>query len=77
MSYKKIVSAWLNDSKNGDGKYLSVKNVSDEEIIIKPGESLFLNMTPKNIRDKNPSVPMFSKSVKVDENEDVSDDVPF
>lgn len=77
MSYKKIVSAWLNDSKNGDGKYLSVKNVSDEEIVIKPGESLFLNMTPKNIRDKNPSVPMFSKSIKVDENEDVSDDVPF
>lgn len=81
--YKKIVSAWLNESKNKPGeKYLTVKNVSDEDIVIKSGESLFLNMTPKEVRDKNPSVPLFSKSVKVEEDEgptsqEVASDIPF
>ena len=83
MPYKKIISAWLNDSKNKPGeKYLSVKNVSDEPIIIEPGTSLFLNMTPKEVREKNPNIPLFSKSIKEEEaveqsSEDLSDDVPF
>lgn len=80
MSYKKQISAWLNDSKNGDGKYLSIKNVSEEAVVIEPGQSLFLNMTPKEVRDQHPGVPLFSKSVKVDEeyaSEDTADDVPF
>jgi hypothetical protein len=81
-TYKKILSGYINDSKNGDGKYLSIKNNSDETVIIDPGTSIFLNMTPKEVRDKNPKVPMFSKSVKVEDEveqtgEEISEDVPF
>ena len=81
--YKTIISAWLNDSKDKTGsKYLSVKNVSERPIVIEPGQSLFLNMTPKHITEKNANVPMFSKSVKVEEEQEydskeVADDVPF
>jgi hypothetical protein len=81
--YKKIISAWLNESKNKDGeKYLSIKNVSDEDVVIPAGQSLFLNMTPKDIREKFPNTPLFSKSVKVEDQEqaekdDISDDIPF
>lgn len=67
MSYKKIASAWINDSKDGNRKYLSIKNVSDEPIIIKPGENFFMNMTPKKIRDEHPGVPIFSKEIKIDD----------
>jgi len=86
MLYKKIISAWLNDSKNGDGKYLSVKNVSDEAVTIEPGQSLFLNMTPKEMREKNPNIPVFSKSVKIEDEppaeqdasgEKIADEIPF
>lgn len=81
-TYKKILSGYINDSKNGDGKYLSIKNLSEEPVVIEPGASVFLNMTPKEIRDKNPKIPMFSKSVKVeDEVEEVeevdAEDLPF
>ena len=84
MQYKKIISAWLNDSKNKPGeKYLSIKNVSDEPITIEAGQSLFLNMTPKEIREKNPNIPLFSKSIKEEEaatdfsSEDIAEDLPF
>lgn len=84
MPYKKIISAWLNESKNKPGeKYLSIKNVSDKAVVIEPGQNLFLNLTPKDIREKNPGVPMFSKSVKIEEEgqeidaEELADDVPF
>lgn len=84
-TYKKIISAWLNESKNKPGeKYLSIKNVSEEPITIEPGTSLNLNMTPASVRDEHPGVPLFSKSVKVEEteiqeytSEGVADDVPF
>lgn len=79
--YKKILVGYINDSKNGDGKYLAISNVSDEDIIIKAGDKLFLNMTPKDVREKHPKVPLFSKSVKVEDefsqHEDISDDIPF
>ena len=70
-TYKKILSGYINDSKNGDGKYLSIKNLSEEQVVIEPGASIFLNMTPKEIRDKNPKIPMFSKSVKVEDEAEV------
>lgn len=65
--YKKILSGYVNDSKKGDGKYLSITNNSDEDVIIEVGKSIFLNMTPKEVREKNPKIPMFSKSIKIDE----------
>lgn len=57
----------MNDSKNGKGKYLTISNVSGEEIVLKNGDKLFLNMTPPEVRANNPNVPVFSKSVKVEE----------
>jgi len=85
--YKNIIAAWLNDSKDHpEKKYLSVKNVSGEDVVIKAGESLFLNMTPKEYREKNDKIPLFTKSVKIEQDvvsgdqlkgDDVADNVPF
>jgi hypothetical protein len=66
--YKSILIGYINDSKNDPSrKYLSLKNVSDEDVLIKAGESIFLNMTPREIKEKNPKVPLFSKSVKIED----------
>lgn len=87
--YKKILSGYINDSKNGQGRYLAITNMSDEEIVLKPGDKLFLNETPAETLAKNPKIPHFSKSVKIEEEpeetaeketsevEDVADDIPF
>ena len=79
--YKQIASAWVNDSKKGDGKYLSIKNTSDEDIVIRPGQSFFMNMTPKSVREKHPGVPMFSKSEKIEgqvtDTDEIVNDIPF
>ncbi len=80
MTYKKILTGYVNDSKDGKGKYLSIKNNSEEPIVIEPGQSIFLNMTPKDIRERNPNVPMFSKSIKIEDEslgDITSEDVPF
>lgn len=68
--YKKIASAWLNDSQSGEGKYLSIVNNTNEPLTIEPGGKFFMNMTPQHIRDENPKVPLFSKSIKIEEDED-------
>ena len=66
--YKSILVGYINkDKTNPDKKYLSVKNVSEEQIIIEPGKSIFLNITPASIKESNPNIPDFSKSVKEDE----------
>jgi hypothetical protein len=69
--YKDILIGYLNDSKKGTGKYLTLTNVSDEQIIIEPGEKVFLNMSPKELREKYPKMPLFRKSVKVEPPEEV------
>lgn len=66
-SYKNILTGYINLSKKGGGKYLSITNVSDEDIVIKAGEKLFMNMTPASVREKNPKIPAFSKSIKLEE----------
>lgn len=70
QDYKDILVAYLNDGKNG-GKYLSIKNVSDKPIVIEPDEKLFMNMKPKELREKYPKMPLFVKSVKVEKAEEV------
>lgn len=81
MQYKNILIAYLNDSKSKpNSKYLSIKNVSDEPIVIEPQGKVCLNMTPDFIRAKNPKMPLYSKSVKIEENgqEEVkNEDFPF
>lgn len=86
MSYKKILIGYVNQSKKSDGEYLSIKNVSDQQIVIEPDQNIFLNKTPKHIKDKYPSTPDFSKSVRVEEQkpeqkepttEQIADDIPF
>lgn len=67
--YQNILVGYLNDSKNSDGKYLSLKNVSGTDIIITAGKVIYMSMTPKSIRDKNPKIPMFTQSIKIEENE--------
>lgn len=90
-AYKTIWMAYLNtDRKFPDKKYLAVKNMSEEPITIQPGESIYLNMVPKDVRDRFPKMPLFKKSVPVTQshshyNEDPRDvntkelagDVPF
>lgn len=74
--YKKILSGYLNESKSRPGeKYLAITNTSDETIVLKPGQKLFLNMTTKEQREKYPNIPLFSKSIKVVEPESKVDEV--
>jgi len=86
--YKNVLTGYVNDSRNGDGQYLTLTNVSDQDIVIKAGDKLFLNKTPDYVFEEHPKVPHFSKSVKEEEEvtpdearevlaEDVSDDIPF
>ncbi len=65
--YKKILSGYINDSKSGDGKYLTITNMSDQAITLEPGGKLFLNATSPEVLEKNPKIPHFSKSVKIED----------
>jgi len=81
--YKKILTGYVNDSKKGDGQYLTITNASDEDIVLKPGEKLYLNKTSQELLSKYPKIPHFSKSIKIEEkvqeptSEDVADDIPW
>ncbi len=88
--YKNILTGYINQSKkNPEQRYLTIKNVSEEQIVIEPGTSLFLNMTPGHIREKNPNIPVFSKSIKIEDEPpvqkhseelftgEVNDSIPF
>ncbi len=74
--WKSILTIWLNPNKDGKGCYLSIKNESDREIIIDPGKSIFVNMSKR---------PIASKSVKIEDEEEVqetytesvADSIPF
>ena len=80
--YKNILSGYVNERKEG-GHYLTITNVSEEDVVIKAGEKLYMNRTSKEILDKHPKVPHYSKSVKIDDDmsneevEDVNGSVPF
>jgi hypothetical protein len=79
--YKKILSGYVNKREDGR-EYLAITNTSDEDVVLKPGEKLYLNRTPREILEKNPKIPHFSKSVKVEERQNKQaavdpDDFPF
>lgn len=71
--YKNVASVWLNASKDGNGCYLAIKNESNEQIVIEPGKSYYINM--------NTRMPIASKSVKVESQEAThrvdTDSIPF
>jgi hypothetical protein len=75
--YKSVLTGYINNSKNGEGRYLSIKNETDEPITIEPGGKIFLNETPQSLRDKYPTMPHFRKSVKVEEENEKLDDINF
>jgi len=82
--YKNLLTGYLNESKNNpERRYLVITNVSDEGVFLEPGEKLYMNETPDFIIEKNPKMPHFTKSVKVEEDQvqeqkkDVSSDIPF
>lgn len=66
--YKDKLVLWLNSGKDGKPPYYSLKNVSDEPITIEPGKSLNL-FTRK--------LPVASVAEKVDQEQDLSDEIPF
>ena len=61
--YKKILIGYLNSRDDGS-QYLSITNVSDDDVVIGPGEKVYLNKTPKEILQKYPKIPHFDKSIK-------------
>lgn len=61
--YKKILIGYIN-SRDDDSQYLSITNVSDDDVVIKAGEKVYLNKTPKDILQKYPKIPHFDKSIK-------------
>ncbi len=79
--YKNLLSGYVNDNKKGDGQHLAITNVSEMDIVIKAGEKVFLNKTPQERLDQYPKIPHFSKSIKIEdqqeEEEDVSESIPF
>lgn len=64
--YQDILVLWLNG--NEKGAYYSLKNESDQPVTIEPGQQIYLNPGKR---------PVASLSRKVDNSEDVSNDVPF
>jgi len=83
--YKNILTGYVNERKEGDGHYLVISNVSEEDVVIKAGEKVYLNRTPVEILSKHPKVPHYSKSLKIEEeatseefdSEQVADEIPF
>ena len=67
MSYIKQLTGYVNRSKNGNGQYLTITNVSEKDIVLKAGDKLFLNRTPAEILEKYPKVPHYSKDIKVED----------
>jgi hypothetical protein len=61
--YRKILIGYIN-SRDDDSQYLSITNVSDDDVVIKAGEKVYLNKTPKDILQKYPKIPHFDKSIK-------------
>ena len=80
--YVKILIGYINKYKTNDGEYLSIKNVSEEPVVIEPGESLIMRKTPPEVREKHPKVPHFTKDEVVVEMTDgevnkINDEIPF
>lgn len=81
-TYKNILTAYVN-KRDDDSQYLTMTNVSNEPVIIKPGEKVYLNRTPSDVKKKHPKVPDFTKSVKLEVAEDIAkptvdnDSIPF
>lgn len=80
--YKNILTGYVNERKDGEGHYLVISNVSDQDITIEAGGKIYLNRTPADVLKQHPKVPHYSKSVKVEDQntnsqEDISMDVPF
>lgn len=66
--YKNILSGYLNTRQTDKTKkYLVITNVSDEPFTLEPNGKVFLNMTPASLKEKNPKIPDFSRSVLLDE----------
>jgi len=80
--YSKVLIGYVNKYKTNDGEYLSIKNVSEEPVVIEPGESLIMRKTPPEIRAKYPKVPHFTKDEVVEmvsdkEVKKINDEIPF
>lgn len=82
MPYINQLSGYVNERKEG-GHYLVITNLTDEDIVIKAREKLYMNRTPNETLKKHPKVPHYSKSVKIEEVEQEieesleSSDIPF
>lgn len=59
--WRDIAVAWLGEGQYG--KYISIK--AEEDILIKKGETLFLN--ENKFKNDNPKAPDYKKSVKNEE----------
>ena len=76
--YKNILTGYINDRKDDNTKkYLVITNVSDEAITLEPNGRVFLNMTPDHIKEKNPKIPDFAKSIKISDEEEDQGSMPY
>ena len=87
--YKNILTGYVNERQDKKGHYLVITNVGDSEFVLPKGEKVYLNKTPKDVLDKYPKVPHYSKSEKIVEkvveeieeeqinNGNTEDDIPF
>lgn len=80
--YKNIITGYENERRDGS-EYLVLNNVSDKDITIPKGEKIYLNKTASEVLQKYPKVPHFTKSEKIEDQEqeptsqEVANDVPW
>lgn len=82
MPYKNILSGYVNKRKDDEGFYLVITNMSDDDVVIKPGEKVYMNRTPEARLKEYPTIPHYSKSEKIEEEKthtaaSVSEDIPL
>ncbi len=74
--YKSILTGYVNKRQDGSGKsYLVITNVSDQPFTLEAGGKVYLNMTPAELKAKNPRMPNFAKQIVI--KDDDSMETPY
>lgn len=80
--WKNQLTGYVNKDRNSERQYLTITNVSEEDVVIKAGEKLFMNRTPNDILAKYPKMPHYKKDVppvlsQDNVSEEVANNIPF
>ena len=74
--YKDLITCWLNKSKKDDGLFLSINDIQNDKTTFVKMHKFWVEAI-REAQEKGvtfPKVPMFKKSVKIEENADIAQD---